>query len=188
MSKYIKQYSNVLDKTEIDTILSERIKIYKESGNPDLLINKSTEDDFWFNVINRLDKKVKPIVQDYLNLVSLNSKLSKFLELNHIGFLYNYDGMFTEPHYDTELVIYNKEIIVKPLIVLLHLSEDYEGGELMFPHENFVCKKESGSIVVFPTGYSFPHFSTPVLKGEKHLCRLTYKVNSEYYETDIMEI
>lgn len=41
---------------------------------------------------------------------------------------------------------------VFPLATLLYLNDDYDGGELYFPNQNFEIKPESGSLLVFNGG------------------------------------
>lgn len=49
-----------------------------------------------------------------------------------------------------------------------YLNDDYEGGELNFPHVNFKYYPTAGDIVVFPSGAPFTHEAMPVKEGVKY--------------------
>jgi len=52
--------------------------------------------------------------------------------------------------------------------VLVYPNGDYEGGELVFTRQDLRIKPGPGSLVLFPSDYTFPHASTPVTKGTKY--------------------
>jgi hypothetical protein len=86
------------------------------------------------------------------------------------------------------MVIVKERIIVKPFVILIYLNDNYEGGELLFPLQNFKTKPKKGSTVIFPCNFAFPHVSQPVTSGSKHVCRVTFKVSPEKYKVDMLEI
>jgi predicted 2-oxoglutarate/Fe(II)-dependent dioxygenase YbiX len=45
------------------------------------------------------------------------------------------------------------------------LTDDYEGGKLIFPRQNVTYRLEKGDIIVFPGGLTHPHYVEPVTKG-----------------------
>jgi len=52
--------------------------------------------------------------------------------------------------------------------MLLYLNDDFEGGELVFNRQDLEIKPKAGSIVVFPSNWTHPHSSSPIIKGIKH--------------------
>lgn len=188
IDNYIRQYRNVFSKEEVDLILTERINTSLKNGVlTDLLVRRDTQDEKWIKIHELIESKITSIVHEYLLSYCRLFPL-EHLSVSHIGFLNDHSGSFTETHYDSEMVVFNGEAIVKPLIVLIYLNDGYDGGELMFPLQGFQTTPEIGSIVVFPSGFAFPHLSIPVIDGSKHLCRITYKVSNDFYKVAVMEI
>lgn len=57
---------------------------------------------------------------------------------------------------------------------LLYLNSGYEGGELWFPAQDIKIKPQAGTIVMFPSGFEYPHASLPVTSGEKMVITTWY--------------
>jgi len=49
-----------------------------------------------------------------------------------------------------------------------YFNDNYDGGELWFPHMNLKFKPQKGDIVFFPSTYIFAHASLPVSNGIKY--------------------
>lgn len=45
------------------------------------------------------------------------------------------------------------------------LTDEYEGGELVFTRQNVKYRLEKGDIIVFPGGLTHPHYVEPITKG-----------------------
>ena len=50
---------------------------------------------------------------------------------------------------------------------VLFLNDDFEGGELYFPHFDRTIRAEAGTLVAFPASFAFEHASLPVRSGTK---------------------
>lgn len=50
---------------------------------------------------------------------------------------------------------------------LIYLNEEFSGGETDFPLQDVRVKPESGLICLFPSIYTHPHASLPVIEGTK---------------------
>ena len=48
------------------------------------------------------------------------------------------------------------------------LNDDYEGGDFSFFEGEHIIPKKTGSAVVFPSNFCFPHSVTPVTNGDRH--------------------
>ena len=48
------------------------------------------------------------------------------------------------------------------------LNDKYDGGDFSFFDGEHVVKKKTGSVVVFPSNFCFPHAVTPVTNGDRH--------------------
>lgn len=178
---YIKEYADVFTEDELDFILKLRL----ETSAKDLVIKKDNSD--WNQLFKKIESRCLSILEDY-NKSFFSLMPIKGLSLNHIGFLHDDLGSFTELHYDWEMVNINDDIIIKPLIVLVYLNTPESGGDLLFPIQKYKVIPEKGKVVIFPGSFCFPHLSYPVTKGEKHLMRLTYRMENDYYKARKIEL
>ena len=48
------------------------------------------------------------------------------------------------------------------------LNSNYEGGDFVFFNGKYVVPPKTGSAVVFPSNFCFPHAVLPVTKGNRH--------------------
>ena len=190
-SKAILERKGLLTKQECERILYKRKKYSTVNGMlTDYLVYSSelSSAPDWEIEFSMLEQRIKPFLKQYsdglLGLLPLES-----VSISHVGFLNDEFGEFTELHYDWELVhVKNREAIVKPFVVLIYLSEVEEGGELLFPLQDSKVIPEIGKAVIFPCNYTYPHTSMPVIKGSKHVCRVTMKIDLEAYKVDELEI
>ncbi len=53
--------------------------------------------------------------------------------------------------------------------VLLYLNEEYEGGSLYFPNQDFRFKPKSGMLAAFPSGHEFLHEAEPTTSGIRYV-------------------
>ena len=52
---------------------------------------------------------------------------------------------------------------------MLYLNDVDEGGETEFLYQGVKLKPETGKLVFFPTGFTYPHRGNPIYKGEKYI-------------------
>ena len=188
MTNPIRQYNNVFSSKECDFILSTRVKYSKTPlGLKDLLIFRDESYSEWNKIFNIIETNMGDIIDNYVGQF-LNLFPKHALSVSHIGFLNDKSGSFTEIHYDWELVFFKKRTIIKPFVAIIYLNDDFDGGDLLFPLQQERTIPKKGSVVVFPCNYTYPHVSQPVVKGNKHVCRITYKMDPESYAIEIMEI
>lgn len=185
MSKYVKIYPDFFENNSIDEILSLRMN-HSEILS-DLIIDSKTVPIQWRDLFFKIEKRGLELIHDYMKDFYSLFPISG-LSLNHIGFLDDDLGSFTELHYDWEMIEVNKDLIIKPLVLLVYLNTSDLGGELFFPLEDLKIKPIKGRAVIFPSSFTFPHLSLPLLKGEKHLMRLTYRMDNEYYKSRKIEL
>ena len=48
------------------------------------------------------------------------------------------------------------------------LNDNYDGGDFSFFNGEHVMEKKSGSAIIFPSNFCFPHAITPVTNGDRH--------------------
>lgn len=51
---------------------------------------------------------------------------------------------------------------------ICYLNNDYEGGELEFPHFGIKIKPEPGMLILFPSNYAYAHIAHPIISGTKY--------------------
>lgn len=59
-------------------------------------------------------------------------------------------------------------VINRDLSVLLYLNDDYEGGELEFPNQQYKFKPKAGMMVGFPSDHRYLHAAHPTLSGIRY--------------------
>jgi prolyl 4-hydroxylase len=59
-------------------------------------------------------------------------------------------------------------IPTRDISIVGYLNDDFEGGETLFDRQNIKVKPQKGSVVVFPSYYTHPHQSLPVIRGRKY--------------------
>jgi len=52
---------------------------------------------------------------------------------------------------------------------MLYLNDVEEGGETEFLYQGVKLKPETGKVVIFPTGFTYPHRGNPIYKGVKYI-------------------
>lgn len=185
------EWENFLSKSECESILNKRIKFSSVNNKlTDYLVysDELSSQKEWVEDFANLEKKIRPFLKDYSDRF-LGQLPLESISISHIGFLNDEFGEFTELHYDWELVkVKSREIIIKPFVILVYLSDVQEGGELLFPIQNIQVSPKLGKAVIFPCNFTYPHTSMPVIKGSKHVCRITMKINYEAYKVDELEI
>jgi hypothetical protein len=67
---------------------------------------------------------------------------------------------------------------------LLYLNEEYEGGELIFPKQNFVYKPKKGTFITFFGDRSIPHGVREVLSGTRSNIISFYDVKNIYIDME----
>lgn len=55
----------------------------------------------------------------------------------------------------------------RKLSAVAFLNDSYTGGELEFKHQQLKLKPKAGSILIFASGFTYPHSSLPVQTGTK---------------------
>ena len=60
--------------------------------------------------------------------------------------------------------------------VLIYLNDDYEGGEIVFPKQNFKIKPKSGMLIAFPGNRMYPHLVEPCYGNLRYTISLWTRV------------
>jgi hypothetical protein len=80
---------------------------------------------------------------------------------------------------DVYLLIYNKNMNINDkknihwdfsfMTFVACLTENFDGGLLVFPRQNVEYKLKLGDIIVFPGGITHPHYVTKVTEGQRNV-------------------
>jgi len=65
------------------------------------------------------------------------------------GPTYNMSGLDVSESFDQ----------IRTLSVIIALNGDYDGGEIVFPCQNFKTKLKQGEAIVFPPYWTHPHYT-----------------------------
>ena len=58
--------------------------------------------------------------------------------------------------------------IGRVISAVCYLNDDYEGGEIEFPHFGIKIKPEAGMLILFPSNFAYTHIAHPVSSGTKY--------------------
>ena len=125
---------------------------------------------------NIFDPEAKEIVNSVLEYIEDKEK-STFDLSGELVFLRLFAQKMTEggevpSHTDNTDDFRSKERPRRPdenyYSTLLYLSDDYEGGELIFPNLNIEMKPSAGTVVSFLGNDDFLHGVNPVISGERY--------------------
>ena len=164
---YIKHYKNVLDKKICKEIITQAdLSFFPSSisgGKVDTTIRNCYD--------KKLDKKFDKYLFD---------AVASIIKTYREEFKYFYTGLTCEDTgYEHLLYIGNKKGCYKEhtdhfdlnprvLSISFLLNDNYEGGEFSFFGGEHILPKETGSAIVFPSNFCFPHAVLPVTKGDRH--------------------
>ena len=70
------------------------------------------------------------------------------------------------------------------LSALLYLNDDYEGGNIRFPHAGIDIKPEAGSIMFFPSNFVYVHEVDAVTNGTRYSLPNWYHNRTRPYYSD----
>ena len=73
------------------------------------------------------------------------------------------EGSWAGPHFDAD---YGYESLKFSTVV--YLNDDFEGGEISFPAQEFKYKPKAGDAVIFPASNEYVHEVLPVTRGRRY--------------------
>lgn len=139
-------------------------------------------------VIVGLFEKLKPIVEQFykVKVQPTGTTIVKWLP-----------GQFQKPHADKELhegpdAGLPNDFPNYDISSLFYLNDDYEGGELYFPHQKIQFKPKRGAAYFFPGDMNYVHGVTTIKNGLRFTCPFFWEIlehtgdikpdkNKEYY-------
>jgi len=117
-------------------------------------------------VIEGLFKKLKPVIENFYNVVAVptGQTIVRWLP-----------GQLQNPHADKELhdgpdAGLPNDFPYYDIASLFYLNDDYEGGELYFPLQGIQFKPKRGAAYFFPGDKNFIHGVTEIKSGIRYTC------------------
>lgn len=95
--------------------------------------------------------------RDYSNSISTNLGIQSPLSISKY-----YEGQFMGPHTDEKTGAHISGV--------LYLNDEYSGGELGFPNQEFFIKPRAGSMIIFPSTDPYVHDPQPAYGAERYIC------------------
>tara|TARA_B100001057_G_scaffold302964_1_gene303185 strand:- start:501 stop:1052 length:552 start_codon:yes stop_codon:yes gene_type:complete len=83
-----------------------------------------------------------------------------------------------EPGSDDQFALHvdvqDHESAKRYLAFLVYLNDDFKGGETTFPYNNLTVEPKTGTVLVFPPTWQYPHIGKPVKSGSSKYIMSTY--------------
>lgn len=97
----------------------------------------------------------------------------KFSQIETCSILRYRPGQFYKRHIDNLLLASRRDeaslgVPTRDVSIVGYLNDGFAGGETFFDRQNLKFKPQKGSVLVFPSYYTHPHQSLPVIQGCKY--------------------
>lgn len=144
-------------------------------ANSERIINEGAPNFTQLNINQHIQNLVSPLSGTILNhLKQYKTKFNNFskffppkicLEEFRIK-CYNSKW---DDRFDLHVDVTDKNSSVRFLAFLYYLNEDFSGGDTIFPEQNITIKPKTGSLIIFPPTWQYPHIGTKVISGKKYI-------------------
>jgi len=150
---------NVLSKEQCENLISEY--------NPDLVVQApvyfdSNTDEYSFNGMRRSRCAGAPLIKTICNNWNF--------ELEGASVLKYEIGAENPYHLDNSNIDNSGNVTqIKPWqrTAIIFLNDNFNGGVLVYPNQQFTIKPTAGLMLIAPAGAKFPHFVTKVLENSR---------------------
>lgn len=188
--------SNVGTKTSSDEDLFDYIQVFDDEISPEdckMILDEYKDSDEWVDSLvddGELNNKLRNCMEIYVSMedvikknfdhrkhiddliyktvqsaaqkyVNMNPRISVSMDSGYVLLRYN-EGQFYREHTDS----YTER--PRELSCSLFLNDDYEGGEFAFFGRKKIIKPKTGSVLIFPSNFMFPHEVMPVTKADRY--------------------
>ncbi len=163
---------------EIDNFLNENdIKILIDYYD-NTFKRRLSRYSFWDERVLQCHSITKPKVRKLIASIQYKVivKCCKFFDEecvypDHTDIVTWKSGMELKPHVDN-MHIYNPDLKHntphRDYSSIIYLNDNYEGGNTIFPNQNYKTTPKAGKLIVFPSGSSHPHGVTEVTSGVRY--------------------
>lgn len=175
LSKYIKVYDNVLDISDCNVILDE----YSKTNEWTRALTGTGEisevrkcDSIFISSQDVLEKNVD--TRKEIDLM-LHERVANIIKryvadfpLCHLVSDSGYDLLRYEVGGDFGKHVDSFKEAMRTVSISINLNDDYVGGKMAFFDREIQIKAETGSAIVFPSNFMYPHEIMPVEKGTRY--------------------
>ena len=142
---------------------------FVSKGHLNCLMESLTSMDTWskksgetlsYKNICKTKPEVCDIMSQYIDKIQeiLEYRFARKFERPQVGISRMLPGDLLEPHADTETLDgLPRNNYCIDYSTLIHLNDDYSGGELYFPEYDIKFKPKAGNLVIFPSNRYFLH-------------------------------
>tara|TARA_R110000782_G_scaffold4340_3_gene15388 strand:- start:670 stop:1206 length:537 start_codon:yes stop_codon:yes gene_type:complete len=170
MKNWIGHYKNIIDDAGCKSIINYPWDWYASTySNNKGVVNNSEErvrmDECWCSDTHKPYPLLKNSVIEVMNIYA--KEHDRFSCVHHTDFRLNRYGVdgFMSPHCDNIHHSHGQTYGYPQATVLFFLNDDYEGGDFYVAEEKYT--PETGSALIFPSNFMFPHEVKKVTKGER---------------------
>jgi predicted 2-oxoglutarate/Fe(II)-dependent dioxygenase YbiX len=149
-----------------------------QCGNPIIKYKNENQHDIAVDLLTMVCSSMSNTISNFIN---------KQMDIKTMFYSLMLEGSENNLHTDNYHEINNVESIRKnskdDWSGLLYLNDEYEGGTLEFPEENFYIKPNPGTFIFFQGSHNLPHRVSKVTKGQRNVI-VSFFWPSEYRGSD----
>lgn len=175
---------NFISPEDAETLISEQINPSETNPYPDYYKDRFGGTAFPYNKIvmdilrkyGKLSNEVHKIQNGFVNPIYVFKSFGSHWTSGSKGHLH-LDAQGPEPWIEWSTIIY------------LNSPEEYEGGVIYFPNQNFEYKPKQYSAVFFPSaGSEYIHGITTVTSGQRHTALYMHTSIPDHADPDFIEV
>lgn len=178
----IVEIKNLFTQTEADEIIDLYCKD-QNIGEQEFTVNDVNNSTYLKSILQKID----PHIKEYIRSVDIKREFF-YKHLITKKELPNDKNADAYPlHYDENITEHDKDLCLSPFITLIYLTSagtDFTGGQLYFPFQQKIIEPEVGKMIIFPTGYLYPHKVMPYFGGDRYLLKLFHLFKTNLSEID----
>ena len=186
MESYIKIYENVIPddfcKKCIDLIDNTTNLQVQDFNWRKCQIYPNFDQHYYYPEFKQFIKKVLDMYKSEVKNGNLNF-ITHIEAPNIIRYRPNEDN-----HFHTHADNWNESTATRQLSIIVYLNDVEEGGGTFFPEYNLRVQPKKGSVVVFPSFYTYLHTGERPISNNKYIIVswLHYSAEKYFYRTNVL--
>lgn len=117
---------------------------------------------------------IKEIISLIKNKINIDFSTPD-LYLENVGIKTNFAGESIPLHYDASGITLGR----REYAAHLYLNNDFTGGEICYPNQDFSEKPECNTLILFPTTEEYSHEMKTILSGERRAMLIHFTTNRD---------
>jgi len=161
-------------------ICLQLIKKIKSNNYSELIPSKSYLNDDCLEdpvIFSCVIDTIKISLSDYIHKTKFPVPMEGF-SLRDISPVENSKGL--AEHTDPSILFDGEKRMIRPLVFLVFLNDNYNGGHLLFPKSKDIILPSTGKLCIFPAHFSFPHTALPSDRP-RYILRIELVVQERYW-------